>query len=143
MEYQKIHIKKDQYDELKRRAEENNKTIIEIIDSLLHKEEPKEEPTPQITSCIWDYYYYRPKKDEYGKVEQWEKVSKCPILSTFPDLLQLPPQQRISVLMKACNTCIVKEKSLKQKERKKKKQRQYFNEYGYKSHEYEPDYKLY
>jgi len=142
MEYQKIHIKKEQYEELKRRAEENGKTIIEIIDSLLQA--PKEEPTPQITSCIWDYYYYRPKKDEYGKVEEWEKVSKCPILSTFPDLLQLPPQQRISVLMKACNTCIVKEKSLKQKERKKERKRQYLKEYGgYKSSEYEPDYKLY
>jgi hypothetical protein len=144
MTYERIFIRPDQYQKIKQLAEEQNKTIIEIMDVILNKEEPKEEKTPIITKCLWNYYYWKAKsKDEDGRIE-WEKVDECPILSVFPDILTLPPTQRINALMKACQTCIVKEKSLKQKERKKERKRQYFKEYGtYKSHEYEPDYKLY
>jgi hypothetical protein len=138
MNYERLFIRPDQYQKIKQLAEEQNKTIIEIMDVILMKEEPKEEPTPIITKCMWDFFYW--KKTENG----WEKINECPVLTTRPDIMNLPPKEWATTLAPLCKICMLKEKAERQKERRKQRKRQYFSEYGtFKTHEYEPDYKLY
>jgi len=126
IEYKPLSIRPDQYQKIKQKAEEKQKTIIEVIDDLLaEKEEPREQPTPILNKCIWNFYYWkaRSKDKETGQVLEWSKIDECPILTVFPDILQLPAKQRVDALMKACNTCLIKEKALKQEQRRKERQK--------------------
>lgn len=122
--HKSIKILEEDYKKVNEYAIKHDKTLSDALHELLnnqHETIQQSEPTPKITKCVWDYYYWRPQKNEYGKVIEWEKINECPILNSFPDLLTLPPKQRVDALMKACNTCMLKEKSIKQKERKKTK----------------------
>ncbi|MEM3423563.1 MAG: hypothetical protein QXE51_03265 [Nitrososphaeria archaeon] len=117
--YSSIRILEEDYNKIIQLSHEQKKPIVQIIHELLNQHE---QPTPKITKCIWDYFYWKPKeKTVTGEVTKWEKVEECPALITRPDIMQLPPKEWATTLSALCKICIVKEKSLKQKERKKTK----------------------
>ena len=114
-------------------SQAQGRTQWEIINELLNNTHESNQAqgkvtndkVPIITKCLWDFYYWKAKnKDrETGQVLQWDKVDECPIFSIFPDILDLPANQRIGTLMKACNTCLLKEKALKQAQKREERQR--------------------
>jgi len=106
-------------------AEVLHKKLNDTNEVKTESQKVNDDKAPPITKCIWNYYYWmaKEKDKETGQVLEWDKVDDCPILLTFPDILQLQARDRINTLMKGCVTCLVKEKALKQEQRRKERQR--------------------